>query len=84
LTVEKLLIRRPLTVDSRKIYNYFTTFGFMLPFSISQEAEADYLGLVFMHFAGYDLDELYKMWERMEKLNSGNRTTRVFKHSSFK
>ena len=27
-----------------------------------------------MHFAGYDLDESYKMWERMDKLNSGNRT----------
>ena len=74
MAVEKLLIGRPLTGDSRKLYNYFTTFGVMLPFSRSHEAEADYLGLVFMHFAGYDLDESYKMWERMDKLNSGNRT----------
>ena len=74
MAVEKLLIGRPLTGDSRKLYNYFTTFGVMLPFSRSHEAEADYLGLVFMHFAGYDLDEAYKMWERMDKLNSGNRT----------
>ena len=74
MAVEKLLIGRPLTADSRKLYNYFTTFGVMLPFSRSHEAEADYLGLVFMHFAGYDLDESYKMWERMDKLNSGNRT----------
>ena len=74
MAVEKLLIGRPLTGDSRKLYNYFTTFGVMLPFSRSHEAEADYLGLVFMHFAGYDLDESYKMWEKMDKLNSGNRT----------
>ena len=74
MAVEKLLIGRPLTGDSRKLYNYFTTFGVMLPFSRSHEAEADFLGLVFMHFARYDLDESYKMWERMDKLNSGNRT----------
>ena len=74
MAVEKLLIGRPLTGDSRKLYDYFTTFGVMLPFSRSHEAEADYLGLVFMHFAGYDLDESYKMWESMDKLNSGNRT----------
>ena len=74
MAVEKLLIGRPLTGDSRKLYNYFTTFGVMLPFSRNHEAEADFLGLVFMHFAGYDLDESYKMWERMDKLNSGNRT----------
>ena len=74
MAVEKLLIGRPLTGDSKKLYSYFTTFGVMLPFSRSHEAEADYLGLVFMHFAGYDLDESYKMWERMDKLNSGNRT----------
>ncbi len=74
MAVEKFLIGRPLTGDSRKLYDYFTTFGVMLPFSRSHEAEADYLGLVFMHFAGYDLDESYKMWERMDKLNSGNRT----------
>ena len=74
MAVEKLLIGRPLTGDSRKLYDYFTTFGVMLPFSRSHEKEADFLGLVFMHFAGYDLDESYKMWERMDKLNSGNRT----------
>ena len=74
MAVEKLLIGRPLTGDSRKLYNYFTTFGVMLPFSRSHEAEADYLGLVFMQFAGYDLEESYKMWERMDKLNSGSRT----------
>ena len=74
MALEKLLIGRPLSGDSRKLYNYFTTFGVMLPFSRSHETEADYLGLIFMHFAGYNLDESYRMWERMDKLNSKNRT----------
>ena len=74
MALEKLVLGQPLTGDSRKLYNYFATFGVMLPFSRSHETEADYLGLVFMHFAGYDLNESYKMWERMKKLNSKNKT----------
>jgi len=74
MALEKLLLGRPLSGDSRKIYNYFSTFGVMLPFSRHHESEADYLGLVFMHFAGYDLTEAYKMWERMDKLNSKNKS----------
>ena len=46
---------------------------------------ADYLGLIFMHFAGYNLTESYKMWERMHKLNSKNRTPELLsKHPSSK
>ena len=37
MAVEKLIIGRPLTGYSRKLYNYFTTFGVMLPFSRSHE-----------------------------------------------
>ena len=74
MALETLVLGQPLTGDSRKLYNYFATFGVMLPFSRSHETEADYLGLVFMHFAGYDLNESYKMWERMKKLNSKNKT----------
>ena len=74
MAVEKLLLGRPLSGDSKKLYNYFATFGVMLPFSRSHETEADYLGLVFMHFAGFDLNDAYRMWERMDKLNSKNRT----------
>ena len=74
MALEKLVLGQPLTGDSKKLYEYFATFGVMLPFSRSHETEADYLGLVFMHFAGYDLNESYKLWERMKKLNSKNKT----------
>ena len=40
--------------------------GFFLPFSRHQEAEADYLGLVFMTIAGYNPDEAKNLWIRME------------------
>jgi predicted Zn-dependent protease len=74
MAIESLVLGRPLSGDSKKLYDYFTAIGVMLPFSRNHESEADYLGLVFMHFAGYDLNEAYKMWERMDKLNSSNRT----------
>ena len=50
--------------------NTLQTFGLMLPFSRSHETEADYLGLVFMYIAGYDMNETIKMWERMGKIGS--------------
>ena len=74
MALEQIIIGRPITGDTKRLYDYFTTFGLMLPFSRSHETEADYLGIVFMHFAAYDMNEAYKMWERMQKLNSKNRT----------
>ena len=44
---------------------YLRTFGLDLPFNRSQETEADYLGLIFMSLAGYNVEESYKVWERM-------------------
>ena len=51
---------------------YIRQFGLDLPFNRSQETEADYLGLVFMSLAGYDVEESYKIWERMKESNSNN------------
>ena len=84
MALEKILLGRPLTGDSKKLYQYFTTFGVMLPFSRNHESEADYLGLVFMHFAGYDLSEAYKMWEKMDKINANNRPEFLSTHPSSK
>ena len=70
MALEKLVLGQSLSGDSRKLYEYFANFGVMLPFSRSHETEADYLGLIFMHIAGYEMEEAIKMWERMNKNNS--------------
>ena len=43
------------------------TYGLDLPFNRSQESEADYMGIIFANLAGYNIDESYKIWERMQK-----------------
>ena len=50
---------------SKTAYNLLRAYGIFLPFGRKQEAESDYLGLVFMTIAGYDPDETVKLWERM-------------------
>jgi predicted Zn-dependent protease len=40
-------------------------YGVLLPFSRTQESEADHLGLIFMAMAGYDPHEAVTFWERM-------------------
>lgn len=44
-----------------------TQVGILLPYSRTQESEADELGLYFMTLAGYNPDEAPKFWERMTK-----------------
>lgn len=45
--------------------------GLVLPFSRSQESEADHVGLILMAKAGYDPRASLEVWERMEKKESG-------------
>ena len=47
------------------------TFGIDNPFGRKQEAEADYLGLIFSSLSGYDIRESIKIWERMKEDNKG-------------
>ncbi len=72
MALEKLILGQSLSGDSRRLYEYFANFGIMLPFSRGHETEADYLGLVFMHIAGYDMEEAAKMWQRMNQDNSNS------------
>ena len=46
-------------------------FGIDFPFGRKQEAEADYLGLIFSSLGGFDIRESVKIWERMKKANKG-------------
>ncbi len=47
--------------------------GVLLPFSRTQESEADHLGLIFMSMAGYDPHEAVNFWQRMVKMSGGNK-----------
>ena len=68
---ERLVLGTSLTGYSRDLYGQLRQLGLELPFSRSQETEADYLGLIFMSLAGYNVEESYKVWERMQEGNEG-------------
>jgi len=52
------------------VYGLGTEYGVMLPFSRSNETEADKIGLTLMAIAGYNPEEAVTFWERMAA-NSG-------------
>ena len=68
---ERLVLGTSLTGYSRDLYGQLRQLGLELPFNRSQETEADYLGLIFMSLAGYNVEESYKVWERMQEENQG-------------
>jgi predicted Zn-dependent protease len=47
------------------VYGVGTEVGIMLPYSRTQESEADHLGLIFMAMAGYDPHAAPEFWKRM-------------------
>ncbi len=52
-------------------YGIGVTVGGILPFSRTQEAEADQIGLIYMAKAGYDPREAIVFWERMDAAVKG-------------
>jgi predicted Zn-dependent protease len=52
-------------------YGIGTGIGVALPFSHSQETEADRIGLILMAKAGYDPRIALEVWDRMEKKEGG-------------
>jgi metalloendopeptidase OMA1, mitochondrial len=52
-------------------YGLGSQLGVALPFSRSQEAEADHIGLILMAKAGYDPAAAIGLWERMEEASRG-------------
>jgi len=54
-----------------QVFGMGASVGLILPFSRSQESEADQVGLTLMAKAGYDPRVSLEVWERMEKKESG-------------
>ncbi len=52
-------------------YGIGANLGVVLPFSRSQESEADYIGLILMAKAGYDPRAAAPFWERMKSVKQG-------------
>jgi predicted Zn-dependent protease len=46
--------------------------GSSLPFSRSQESEADHIGLIYMARAGYDPHQAVPFWKRMQRASKGH------------
>lgn len=55
-----------------QVFGMGTSVGLVLPFSRSQESEADRVGLMLMAKAGYDPRTSLEVWQRMEKRESGH------------
>jgi predicted Zn-dependent protease len=56
--------------------------GITLPYSRTQESEADEIGLMYMARAGYDPRQSIALWQNMEKANSGGSVEFLSTHPS--
>lgn len=69
MALETALQQKP--VETRRIfqavYGIGAEVGVMMPFSRSQESEADHIGLILMAKAGYDPARAVAFWRRMQR-----------------
>jgi predicted Zn-dependent protease len=54
-------------------YSLGTQLGILLPYSRSQETEADHIGVILMAKAGYDPDQALEFWRRMMTDEKGSK-----------
>ncbi len=74
LTLDAALAQKPDRTNALFLaaYGLGTTVGILLPYSRTQESEADHLGLIFMAMAGYDPHGAISFWERMMSAQHGH------------
>ncbi len=53
-------------------YGLGAQIGVLLPYSRTQESEADHLGLIFMAMAGYNPNGALEFWQRMQAQSQGS------------
>ena len=53
------------------VFGVGAQYGVLLPFSRTQESEADHLGLIFMAMAGYDPNQALTFWQHMAQQDKG-------------
>jgi predicted Zn-dependent protease len=73
VALEKALENKPTQTKNlfMTAFGLGTQVGVMLPFSRTQESEADHLGLIFMAMAGYDPNQSVAFWKRMAASSQG-------------
>ncbi|HEY7799884.1 MAG TPA: M48 family metalloprotease, partial [Hyphomonadaceae bacterium] len=54
--------------------------GILLPFSRSNESEADRLGVEYMHAAGFDVKQSVRLWEKMAAAQTNRATEWMSTH----
>ena len=66
-----------------QVFGMGASVGLVLPFSRSQESEADHVGLILMAKAGYDPKVSLEVWERMERKERGTPPEYLSTHPSY-
>lgn len=73
ITLSQALKERPAQTQQLLFaaYGLGANVGFLLPYSRSNELEADHIGLILMSMAGYDPASAIPFWERMSQAGGG-------------